>query len=161
MYTINFILNPLRVSASLHMNRRGSIHSVSYFHCQSGKMNLFRLKVPISNFKTCLTYSFLHCQLYTSLEPVPTIEPITNHTRTSVSTAVVRQVECKNFPNDCQVTIAYYDEDGCCLGTFQIAETDHLLTKLTDTTKRIKVKATDCYENMAETEFTIDDMTGR
>ncbi len=107
------------------------------------------------------SFNLLNLYLKVSkVEPVPTIEPITNHTRTSVSTAVIRQVECKNFPDDCQVTIGYYDEDGYCLGEFQLGG-DHLLTKLKEMTRKISVKATDSWENLAESEFVIDEVPGK
>ncbi|XP_072045884.1 uncharacterized protein [Amphiura filiformis] len=84
----------------------------------------------------------------------PLIEPITNHTRTSTSTATVRQVECKNFPTGSQVYVAYYDGEEC-LGKFPLGE-EHKLTKLKETTWEIIVRATDGFGHKAETRFIAD-----
>ena len=81
------------------------------------------------------------------------IEPITNHTRTSVSTATVRQVECKHFPDGNQLFITYYDGEKC-LGKFHIGE-DHKLTNLKESSKEIKVEAVDEYGNIAEGNFNV------
>ncbi|XP_072044848.1 uncharacterized protein [Amphiura filiformis] len=86
----------------------------------------------------------------------PIIEPIANHTRTSISTATVRQVECKNFPDISKVRVAYYDVDEC-LGEFYATADQHNLTNLKVTTRIITVRATEQSRNiMAETVFTID-----
>ncbi|XP_072046578.1 uncharacterized protein [Amphiura filiformis] len=85
----------------------------------------------------------------------PLIETITNHTRTSASTATVRQVECKNFPADSQVLITYYYDGGACLGKFSTHQ-GHRLTNLKKSTKNIKVQATDDFGNIAETTFEVN-----
>ncbi|XP_072045883.1 lipoxygenase homology domain-containing protein 1-like [Amphiura filiformis] len=93
------------------------------------------------------------CQI--SIEgPGPMIEPVTNQSRTSVSTATVRQVQCKNFPADSLVQFTYYDGDKS-LGNFPAGQ-DHKLTNLKKTTEEIKIKATDDFGNIAETSFTVD-----
>ncbi len=83
----------------------------------------------------------------------PLIEPITNHVRTSLTTATIRQVKCGNFPDDSHVTIAYYNGEDC-LGEFESTE-GHRLTKLKKTTKEVKVSAIDHLGNIAQTTFCI------
>ena len=82
------------------------------------------------------------------------IEPITNQSRTSVSTATVRQVEFKNFPDDSQVEFSYFDGDKS-LGKFPAGQ-DHKLTKLQKSSQEIKIRAADQFGNIAETTFTVD-----
>ncbi len=84
----------------------------------------------------------------------PLLLPITNHTRTSVSTATVRQIDCKNFPDNNQVTIAYYDGERC-LGKFLLGQ-EHNLTTLKGSTREITARATDDAGNAAERSFTVD-----
>ncbi|XP_072046146.1 uncharacterized protein [Amphiura filiformis] len=86
--------------------------------------------------------------------PRPLIEPITNRTRTSVATATVRHVECKNFPADSQVYVTYYDGEEC-LGEFNVGD-EHKLTNLKASSKEIKAQATDDLGNMAEATFVIN-----
>ncbi len=83
----------------------------------------------------------------------PFIEPIIHSTRTSVNTATVRQVECKNFPAKNQVEIAYYDGEEC-LGKFA-TDQDHTLTNLTELTKTITARSTDAFGNLAEATFDV------
>ena len=77
-----------------------------------------------------------------------------DHVRTSADTVIVHQVEYKNFPEDSQVRITYYDGEEN-IGEFSAAK-KHKLKNLTKSTKDIKAIACDDYGNAAETTFTID-----
>ena len=91
---------------------------------------------------------------YFSLFPGPQIEPITNSTRTSLSTATVREVKCKNFSADSQLSISYYDGQEC-LGQYSIAGA-HKLTNLSSSTKEVTVRIDDTLGNVAESTFLVN-----
>ncbi len=85
----------------------------------------------------------------------PSVEPIIDHTRTSISTATVRQVDYNNFPPDSQrnIQVAYYDGEEC-LGKF-FTKRRHKLTKLKKSTNTIRVHVTDDFGNIAKTTFDV------
>ncbi len=84
----------------------------------------------------------------------PTIGDIENHSRTSVRTATIRQLACNNFPAAAPVQITYHDGEDA-LGEFP-ADEDHRLAGLKQTSKEIKIRATDDLGNIAEATFTVD-----
>ncbi|XP_072015822.1 lipoxygenase homology domain-containing protein 1-like [Amphiura filiformis] len=91
------------------------------------------------------------CQI--KIGPSPCVEPITEHTRTSVSTATIHQVQCKNFATISTVCITYYDGE-TPLGKFKVGEV-HELMNLKESSRKIKAQATDEFGNSAETYFTL------